>query len=45
VQCGHCEAHCPQQIPIREKLQEAKKELESPLFRAVAKAAKLVMKY
>ena len=31
--CGKCEQHCPQNIPIREKLQEAKKELEGPAFR------------
>lgn len=27
VQCGKCEQHCPQSIPIREKLQEADKAL------------------
>ena len=27
VGCGKCEAHCPQQIPIREKLKEADKAL------------------
>ena len=31
--CGKCENHCPQGIPIREKLQEAAGELEGPLFR------------
>jgi predicted aldo/keto reductase-like oxidoreductase len=30
VQCGRCEKLCPQQIPIREKLKAAKKELETP---------------
>ena len=28
VQCGKCEAHCPQAIPIREKLIESRKVLE-----------------
>ena len=45
VQCGRCEAHCPQQIPIREKLKEAKKELEGPIYKIGSKAIKLVMKY
>ena len=45
VQCGKCELHCPQQIPIRQKLQEAKKELEGPIYKIVCKAIKLVMKY
>ena len=27
IQCGKCEQHCPQHIPIREKLQEADKAL------------------
>ena len=27
VGCGKCEAHCPQQLPIREKLKEADKAL------------------
>ena len=37
VGCGKCEQHCPQGIPIREKLKEADKELQPfllrPLFR------------
>ena len=27
VRCGKCEQHCPQSIPIREKLQEADRAL------------------
>ncbi len=37
VGCGKCEKHCPQHIPIREKLQEAQKELEGPLYRVARK--------
>ena len=37
VKCGKCEKHCPQHIPIREKLEEAKKELEGPLYRTARK--------
>ena len=40
VGCGKCETHCPQGIPIREKLNEAKKELETPLFKIVFKLIK-----
>lgn len=30
--CGKCEQHCPQHIPIRQELEKAKKELETPMF-------------
>ena len=33
IGCGKCEKHCPQHLPIREKLGEAQKELEGPLYR------------
>ena len=38
VGCGKCEKHCPQGIPIREKLQDARNELEGPLYRTIRKA-------
>ena len=37
IGCGKCEKHCPQHIPIREKLRDAQKELEGPLYRTVRK--------
>lgn len=33
VGCGKCEKHCPQHIPIREKLKEADKELRPLKYR------------
>lgn len=39
VQCGKCEKHCPQHIPIRQKLQEAQKELEGPVYKIARKVA------
>ena len=45
VGCGKCEKHCPQHIPIREKLQEAQKELEGPLYRIAKKVARRFVKF
>ena len=33
IGCGKCEKHCPQGIPIREKLKEADKALRPPQYR------------
>ena len=43
VKCGKCEQHCPQNIPIREKLVEADKALNPPFIKLYNKAAKRVM--
>ena len=45
VGCGHCEAHCPQGIPIREKLKEAKKALEGPVYHIGSRIIKHFMMY
>lgn len=45
VECGKCEQHCPQHIPIRQELKNARKDLEGPVYRIAARAVKLVMKY
>ena len=37
IGCGKCEKHCPQHLPIHQKLGEARKELEGPLYRTVRK--------
>ena len=43
IKCGKCELHCPQNIPIREKLVEADKALNPPFVKLYNKAAKRVM--
>ncbi len=40
IGCGKCEKHCPQNIEIREKLNDAKKVLETPVYRAVRKGVR-----
>ena len=37
VECGKCEKHCPQNIPIRKQLKNARKVLETPMYRIVRK--------
>ena len=37
IGCGKCEKHCPQQIPIRQELKNAQKELEIPLYKLARK--------
>ena len=43
VGCGKCEQHCPQSIPIREKLKEARKALQPMPYRVVAKLARRIL--
>ena len=45
IECGRCERHCPQHIPIRQELKNARKALESPVYRLAAKAVRLFIKY
>lgn len=37
IGCGKCEKHCPQGIEIRKELKNAKKVLETPLYKVVHK--------
>ena len=45
VNCGKCEKHCPQNIQIRKHLDDARKELETPVYRVVQKAVKKYVKF
>ena len=43
IRCGKCEQHCPQSIPIREKLQEADKALRPLPYKLGIQAARAFM--
>ena len=43
VGCGKCESHCPQSIPIREKLREADRALRPLPWKIALKAARAFM--
>ena len=40
IECGKCERHCPQGISIWEKLKEARKDLENPVYKVAAAAVR-----
>lgn len=41
VECGKCERHCPQEIPIRRELKNAAAELETPAYKLFCKLISL----
>ena len=44
VGCGKCEQHCPQHLPIREKLKEADRDLRPLPYKVGISIARKVMK-
>ena len=45
IGCGKCEQHCPQGLPIRQELQNAKKTLEGIPYRVGRKVLPHIMRY
>ena len=45
IGCGKCEKHCPQGLPIRQHLSDAKKKLETPVYKVASKFAKWFTKF
>lgn len=45
IGCGKCEQHCPQHLPIRQELQNAKKQLEGIPYRVGKQVLPHIMKY
>ena len=44
IKCGACEKHCPQSLPIREKLEEADKVLRPLPYKIGLAVARKVLK-
>ena len=45
IGCGKCEQHCPQHLPIRQELKNAKKALEGLPYRVGRKVLPHIMRY
>ena len=44
IHCGKCEAHCPQEIAIRDGLRQVVKRLENPAYKIIALGSKAVFR-
>jgi len=44
IKCGKCVTHCPQGIPIREKLAEVSGEMEGIFFLPIVTLGRKIMK-
>ncbi|MBE5882659.1 MAG: aldo/keto reductase [Lachnospiraceae bacterium] len=45
IECGKCEQHCPQHIPIRQELKNAKRALEGPVYKIAKWFVSTFLKY
>ncbi len=45
IECGKCEQHCPQGIPIRQELKKAKRRMEGPVYKIAKWFVGTFMKY
>ncbi len=45
IECGKCESHCPQHIQIRQELKNARRALETPVYKAAKAGVKLFHLY
>ena len=45
IGCGKCEKHCPQNLPIRKHLADARKEFEGAVYKIGKKVAKRIAKF
>jgi len=43
IDCGKCEERCPQNIEVRKEFKKVQKDLEGPLFRAIAAVGRPIM--
>ena len=45
IQCGRCEAHCPQHIEIRKELKNVKRVMENPIYHIITLGAKALGRF
>ena len=45
IECGKCEQHCQQKIGIRKELKNARKKLETPVYRIAKRVSHCFLNY